>query len=134
MSQFGQNMMIVKSTWRGVPNFTLIPVKDDCPFVECIFEPSTASLVIFSKHTRQMLRMIEKVGPEGDPVLAKKKRENGSRFAEERKTIDCFLEHYITDPEDLREFIEAFAVNPGKISLDDFLKKSEAKPEPKQVG
>ena len=40
MAQIGQNMMLVNSSFRNAKSFTMIPVSNDSPYTEAMFEKS----------------------------------------------------------------------------------------------
>jgi len=44
-----ESMMLVQATWQEQQTFRMIPIKDECPYVECIFDPGTKVFVIISK-------------------------------------------------------------------------------------
>jgi hypothetical protein len=53
-------MMLVESTWQDTKTFKMIPISNDCPYVECIFDPSSKVFVIISKVTKTSLHMLPK--------------------------------------------------------------------------
>ena len=73
----GGNMYVVKSSWNEGETFRLIPVTDDCPYVECIFDPATKVFVIISKLSKTTLHMLPKLDENGDPSALKTNRANG---------------------------------------------------------
>lgn len=117
----GLNMIIVRSTLMGQPNFTLIPVTADCAYVEALFEPVSKSLVIFNKSTQTKFRMIPKLNENGDTMSPKRPRPEKQAYMEERKQMESFYEHYITDRQDIRDFVKRFAVNAESIDIEQFL-------------
>jgi hypothetical protein len=121
MNTSGSNMIIVRSSFGGQPNFTLIPVTMDCAYVEALFEPVSKSLVIFNKCTQTKFRMIPKINESGDHVMPKKPRPDRQTYCEERKQMESFYEHYLVDPQDIREFVKRFAVNADNIDIEPFL-------------
>lgn len=121
MSNYGKNMLVVKTSLMGMPNFTLIPLTLDCPYAEAIFEPNSKNLIVFSKVTQTRFRMLTRLNENGDPVTPKKPRPNKESTAEERKQMESLMEHYIADVEDIKSFVTAFAVNPERVELDSFL-------------
>lgn len=119
-------MMILHSSWMGLPNFSLVPVTLDCPFVEALFEPSSRNLVVFSKSVQTKFRMLPKVNENGDTITPKHPRPNKEKVCEERKQMESFVEHYISEPADIRAFIAAFVVNPTAVDFEKFLVVPEA--------
>ena len=46
---YGENMMITSSNWGPYKTFKLMPITEDCPFVEAIYDPSSKILAVISK-------------------------------------------------------------------------------------
>ena len=112
-----KSMLVISSTWGDVgserPTFKMIPVTVDCPYQECIFEPSKKILAVISKVRKQNYIMTHKIDENGDPVFLKHgARQNGKNYKEERRLIETFTEYYIESLLEIRQFIEMFAVNP----------------------
>lgn len=117
----GGNMYVVKSSWNEGETFRLIPVTDDCPYVECIFDPATRVFVIISKLSKTTLHMLPKLDDNGDPAPLKTKRANGRMVKEERKTIETFQEYYIEDVDAIKSLVEFFALNQKDMDWKSFL-------------
>jgi len=41
-------MMLVKSIWNEKPTFKMMPISDECPYVECIYDPDSSVFVVIS--------------------------------------------------------------------------------------
>ena len=117
----GGNMYVVKSSWNEGETFRLIPVTDDCPYVECIFDPATKVFVIISKLSKTTLHMLPKLDENGDPSALKTKRANGRTVKEERKTIETFQEYYVEDIDAIKSLVEFFAINHKDMDWKSFL-------------
>ena len=117
----GGNMYVVKSSWNEGETFRLIPVTDDCPYVECIFDPATKVFVIISKLSKTTLHMLPKLDENGDPSSLKTKRANGRTVKEERKTIETFQEYYVEDIDAIKSLVEFFAINHKDLDWKSFL-------------
>ena len=72
----GSNMLLIKSSWNDGETFKLLPVSQDCPYVECIFDPATKVFVVISKVSKTSLHMLPKLDDNGDPAPLKTKRAN----------------------------------------------------------
>lgn len=117
----GGNMYVVKSSWNEGETFRLIPVSEDCPYVECIFDPATKVFVIISKLSKTTLHMLPKLDENGDPSALKTKRANGRTVKEERKTIETFQEYYVEDIDAIKSLVEFFAINHKDLDWKSFL-------------
>ena len=117
-----KTMMLVESTWQDTKTFKMIPISNDCPYVECIFDPSSKVFVIISKVTKTSLHMLPKLDEYGKAV-------SGNRGAkQERRSIDTFQEYYIEDTKDIKAIVEYFAINDTRFNIDFFTKKESDKP------
>jgi hypothetical protein len=116
-----KSMMLIKSAFGSMKSFKLIPITNDCPYVECLFSPSEKIMVVISKFMKNAYHMVPKLDDNGDQVPVKgRPRPNGKDFREERRAMDTCSEHYVVTEEEIREMIEMFAVNPDAFDLDEF--------------
>ena len=117
-----KTMMLVESTWQDTKTFKMIPISNDCPYVECIFDPSSKVFVIISKMTKTSLHMLPKLDEYGKAISGNK----GAK--QERRSIDTFQEYYIEDVKTIKEITDHFAINAKKFDTDKFTKKVASKP------
>ena len=117
-----KTMMLVESTWQDTKTFKMIPVSSDCPYVECIYDPSSKVFVLIGKITKTSLHMLPKLDEYGKAV-------SGNRGAkQERRSIDTFQEYYVENEKDIKELVKMFAVNASKFDIAKFLEKAPNKP------
>ena len=115
-------MMLVESTWQEGKTFKMIPISNDCPYVECIFDPSSKVFVIISKVTKTSLHMLPKLDQYGKAI-------SGNKGAQQdRKSIDTFQEYYIEDVKTIKEITDHFALNAKKFDTTKFTDKVSDKP------
>lgn len=111
-------MLAIKSTWNGKQTAKLVPVTNDCPYVECIMDPESKIMVVISKVSKQTLHMLPRLDDNGDPrTLKVTKRPSGKAVMEERKTIETFQEYYIDDKTAIMNLIDLHSVNPEEIKI-----------------
>ena len=104
MSQLiGQNMMLVTSSFRNAKSFTMIPVSNDSPYVEAMYDPTSGILAVISKVMKQSYHMVAK--------LETPNPQTGKTVKEERRLVDTFSEFYLTEKEDIETFINLFGIN-----------------------
>lgn len=116
-----KTMMLIKSAFGSMKSFKLIPISNDCPFVECLFSPSERIMVVISKFMKTSYHMVPKLDDNGDEVPVKgKPRANGKKIREERRAMDTCSEHYVVTEDEIREMVKMFAVNPDALDLDEF--------------
>lgn len=119
-----KNMMLVTSNWGPYKSFKAIPLNNDCPFMEAIFDPSSKILAVISKNSKQSYHMLPKLDDNGDPVKLKiSKRENGKDYKEERKLIDTYAEYYISERNEIEMFLDAFCLNADNYDYVEYLDK-----------
>ena len=117
----GNNMMLVNSSFRGAKAFTLIPVSNDSPYVEAMFDPSSSILAVISKVMKQSYHMVPRLSDTGEPIKLKQpNQQTGKTVKEERRLVDTFSEFYLSDKKDIETFIHMFAVNASDFAYDDF--------------
>ena len=115
-------MILVKSTWQETQTFKMVPILDACPYVECIFDPTSKVFVIIGKTVKTALHMLPKLDEYGKAI-------SGNRGAkQERRSIETFQEYYIEDVDSIKEIVNIFAVNAKKFSLKSFLETKKDKP------
>ena len=120
-TQIGQNMMLINSSFRNAKSFTLIPVSNDSPYVEAMFDPSSSILAIISKVMKQSYHMVPKLNDNGEPIRLKTpNQQSGKTVKEERRLVDTFSEFYLSDKNDIETFIHMFAVNAADFDYDQF--------------
>jgi hypothetical protein len=111
--------MLVQATWQEQQTFRMIPTKDDCPYVECIFDPGTKVFVIISKIKKTSLHMLPKLDEYGQAVTGAK------GMKQERHKIEVFQEFYVEDASAIEELIKTFAINAKKFDYKKFMVDSE---------
>lgn len=120
--QVGQNMMLVNSSFRNAKSFTLIPVSNDSPYVEAMFDPSSGILAVISKVMKQSYHMLPKLDDTGQPQRLKTPNpQTGKTFKEERRLVDTFSEFYLSDKDDIDLFISMFAVNVDSFDYKKYM-------------
>ena len=132
-NQIGKNMLLVNSTFRNAKSFTLIPVSNDSPYTEAMFDPTSGILAVISKVMKQSYHMVPKLDDNGEPMRLKTPNpQTGKTVKEERRLVDTFSEFYLTDRADIDIFINMFAVNADNFKYDDFFVDLQ-KTEPSKV-
>ena len=96
-----------------VATFTGIPVSDNCPYIELIFDPTTGILGIVSKHHKQLFHWVPRVSEDGMqiPVKDRVAVAAGLVTKQQRIQIDSYHEYYIRNVEEIKSFLDKFVVN-----------------------
>ena len=113
--------MLISSAFRGVKSFSMIPVTQDCPYVEAMFDPTSGILAVISKVKKQAMHMVPRLDENGQPIRLKSPNmEAGKTVKEQRVQIETFSEIYITEKEEILQFIYMFAVNAEQFDVAPF--------------
>lgn len=115
------NMRLFTTYWGQEETFRMMPVTEDCPFMEVIYHPSAQMLIAMSKNMKQNYEMLPKLDDDGEWVPAKKPKRNGSKMKEERRLMEVPQEHYMTVRMEQEEFIKLFAMNADDYNYTKYL-------------
>jgi parvulin-like peptidyl-prolyl isomerase len=128
-----KSMLLFTSDWAGAKSFRLMPIQENCPFIEGLYDPTQKVLVMISKQKKESLHMLAKLNEQGDAQKLKTPRPNGKPFPEERKTIETYQEYYIVERKEIEEIIEMFAANTDVFNYKEFLEKDITIPEQPKI-
>lgn len=123
------SLFLYAAEWNGKPSFRLMPITQECPFIEVIYDRDNKALVIFNKIKKNHMTLIPTLDTNGDAVYAKGKRKNGNPYQEKRVTLEIFQEYYLTAQNDIENFIKDFAQNEKKFDYKQFFKSFEETPK-----
>jgi hypothetical protein len=125
VENYGKNMLALSNYWGEAKSFKLIPIKDDCPYVEAMYDTSTGLLAVISKVRKQVFHNVPRLDDNGDMMYVKSgKRENGKPYKEERRTIDTFQEYYIIEEAEIIDFVKSFAVNADGFNFMQYIEST----------
>jgi|TARA_R100000084_G_scaffold109439_1_gene76828 hypothetical protein len=125
-NQIGKNMMLVTSSFRNVKSFNLIPLTQDCPYTEAMYDPASGILACITKVRKQSFHMVPRLDDNGQPQRLKApNKETGKVHKEQRVTVDTFSEFYITEKSEIENFMALFAVNFAEFDYKQYLNVDE---------
>lgn len=113
-------MLLITSTWANKPTFKLMPITHSL-FVEGIYDVDSKVLVMITTVKKDSFHMVPRINDEGDTMLTKVKRTNGSPYKEERRQLETFQEYYITDKTEIEQFIKMVAINAETYNFKPFM-------------
>lgn len=118
MKENNASMFIYSTDWYGQKSFRMLPLTEECPFNEVIFDPKTRVLAVISKDQKEKPQMLPKLNDKGQ-VIPLKNHANPAEasYVEERRMLDTYYEYYIDSMEDIKAFISIFAFNPSHPAL-----------------
>jgi hypothetical protein len=102
-------------------NFSGIPVDNNSPFVEIVWDPVRKNLAIISKTKKESFHFMPKLKGNGAPLPNNDKDSAAMMpYQQERLLIETFHEYYISDVEEIKDFIKQTMVN--DFDFEAFLK------------
>lgn len=117
MSSTFNSMWCVSAVWNGQKSFKLVPITEECPYVEMIYDPEVKMMVIISKLLKEAYHMLPKIDDNGDVMPAKNRKNPEKNYKEERRLVDSYQEYYIISMDEIKTFIKMFAVNADSFDL-----------------
>lgn len=107
------NMLLISGMWQGVPTFKMIPVTEDCPYIEVVFMPRDRVLAVVSKVKEDRYQMIHRLDNKGNtiPINGKKDEKGEQLFEMQRVVVNTYHDYYVVNPIEMEKFVERFAVN-----------------------
>lgn len=109
---FVKSVLIDEQSGQPTENFVGIPMTQDSPFVEVIFDPTKQILGIVSKNKKESFHWIPRVDQDGLPVATKNKALAASQtMQQQRVQLETYHEYYIRHKEAIVEFIDAHMIN-----------------------
>lgn len=115
------SMILVNSTFNNHKTFKLIPISEDAPYIEAIYDRESKVMVIISNKTKTALHMLPKLDETGMPSMIQKGALAGKQ-KQERKQIEVFVEYYIEEESDMKNIIDTLASNPS-FKWKEYLKE-----------
>lgn len=103
-----KNMLIYSTDWYGSRTFRMLPITEDCPYNEVIYDPNTKVLAVISKEFKEKPHMFPKLNTAGSPLPSKNPEKE---YVEERLIMDTYYEYYIDNIDDIKMFVNYFAIN-----------------------
>ena len=127
----GKNMILASNYWGEAKSFKLVPITEDCPYAEALYDVNTGLLAVISKIKKQVFHNVPKLDDNGDIQYMKLgKRENGKPFKEERRTLETFHEYYIIEENEIVNFIKLFTVNEENYNYMQYIELARKKDNP----
>jgi hypothetical protein len=112
-----RSLLLTSCTWDNgaYESFRMLPVTQECPYVEAFFDPLEKVLVVLSKDKKESLTIVHKLDEYGNGV------KKNNRPLLDRQRMVSFKEFYITRPEEIKQFINLFAHNAEDFNYQKFL-------------
>lgn len=121
--------MLVTGSWGNNKTFKMIPVTNECPYNEAIFDRDGKVLALIGKEKKQSFHMLPKLTDMGDVQTLKiGRRANGKDFAEERKALETYYEYYIENPEEIEQVVKSLAINADTFDFKQYMEAAAQQP------
>jgi len=128
-----QTMMMVTSLWGEKKSFRLIPVTNDSPYSEGIYDPENKVLAMMSSIIKEGLHTLPRLDDNGDPIVVKTKRMNGKNYKEQRIQLETFTEYYITEKDEIDQFLKLITINADTFNYKLYTEASILIPETPKI-
>jgi HD-GYP domain-containing protein (c-di-GMP phosphodiesterase class II) len=117
-----KSMMLITGAWGQTKTFKMIPVSNDAPYNEAIFDRDSKVLALIGKEKKQSMHMVAKLDDNGDVKRMKVgRRDNGKDYAEERKTLETYYEYYLDNSEEIKNVINLLCINADSFDYNEYL-------------
>lgn len=130
---YGKNMMLVTTYWGQDKTFKMMPVTQDAPYMEVIYDTNTDLLVAITTNMKENLQKVPRIDDDGEIIKTKKPKANGKPYREKQVLMKIPQEFYFAEREEAIEFIEKFAVNAETFDYKKFFTDLEAELEKKAI-
>lgn len=104
------SMILISANWGPTESFKMIPASKECPYVECIYNPTGKVLAVIGTISKEAFHTVPRLNEDGDPQKRKFPTEQQPHKTQ-RVTQETFSEYYIFGKDEVEAFIKMFAVN-----------------------
>jgi len=120
-TNYGANMLLFTTFWGQHKTFKLMPINQECPYMEVIYDPTVQMMVAMSKTMKENYEMLPKLDDDGEFIATKKAKVNGRKIKEERRLMSVPQEFYLIERDEQEAFIKTFAVNADEYNYKQYL-------------
>lgn len=116
-------MLFIDAVWTdATPTFSLIPLENNCPYIEGIFEPKKKALVLLTTHREDTFQMLPRLDDAGEPLIRKdiKKDEPKNPYKQQRVQMNTYHEIAIRSKEDIILFLKEMTINYNEERINKF--------------
>lgn len=112
------SMMLSTGEWAKMKSFTMMPISSDCPYIECLYNPMAKTLAIIGKTKKDTFHMVPRLDENGKPSTIKHQPDETKQ---QRVSLESYSEYYLTEEEEIKNFIQKFAVNHEEFDYEKSL-------------
>ena len=114
-------MLLVTAEFADRESFKMIPVHKECPYSEAIYVMNEKVLYLMSAQSKESMHLVPRLDEDGELQRAKKPKQNGLLYKEQRVMVDTFVEHPVSVKEEVVNIIKMFAVNEKEFDYMKYL-------------
>jgi hypothetical protein len=120
--QIQRSLLLTSCTWDNgnYESFRMIPLTQECPYVEAFYDPTIKVLVVLLKEKKERLTLVPRLDEYGNET------KKNNRALIDRQRAEYYKEYYITRPEEVEQFIELFAYNADAFNYRKILDQQAA--------
>jgi hypothetical protein len=115
------SMLIITSNWGPTPSFKLMPITENSPFIEIIYNPMGKALAVIGTKKKDVFHMVERLDENGDPRVRKGKVMKEEPFQKQRVTVESYSEYYISERNEIENFLKNVAINHDTFNYKQYL-------------
>lgn len=114
------NMMLIREMYNNEPSFKMIPLSNDCPYLEAAFDSQARQLVIRHRDKLSVFQMFERLDDNGHPIpiQGKKIPEGSNPHKLQRIQFDGNVTYKISHVDDITLFMTRFLVQEDQYAID----------------
>jgi len=129
----GMNTMMLMSRIGedGVKSFAMIPVSNNSPFIECIYDVKSSVLAVIGRTKKDAFHMVPRIDVNGSPELVKHPKTGEDPRKHQRVSQETYSEYYLHQNE-VENFVKYFAVNDESFNIKKILESKPPKVESKK--
>lgn len=114
------NMMLIRDMYNNSPSFKMIPINNDCPYLEAAFDNEGKQLVLRHRDKIPVFQLFDRLDENGSPMLltGKKVPDGRSPYKVQRIQFDGNVTYKISHIDDITKFMKRFLVEDDQVYID----------------
>lgn len=120
----GNSMMIITQMENGKKSFGLVPISNDCNFLEARFSLEHKVLTVMTKVPMKEFKLLPKLDTNGNPKASKVNKEG---ISYERIIIDSFYSFQVTERKDIETLVNTLDSTVTTKDLEKYFVVEEKK-------
>ena len=119
-----KNMLLYSSEWKSEKTFKMLPVDNNCPYLEVIWDSTVSILCVVAKETKETYHMLPILDKNGDIEERKIKMKDKVPYRQERRLTKTNQDYYIDEKDEVINFIDMFATNADTFDFKKYVNAS----------